>query len=76
MFELNQDKSEVPVRSVDRAEVLDAHRIAYEILDKIAVYCRRISGSGHWPRSVRAQGASTAAASIATRTLLSRASAK
>jgi RNA polymerase sigma-70 factor (ECF subfamily) len=29
-------KSELPVRSVDRMEVLDAHRIAYEILDKIA----------------------------------------
>jgi RNA polymerase sigma-70 factor (ECF subfamily) len=29
-------KSDVPVRSVDRAEVVDAHRIAYEILDKLA----------------------------------------
>ena len=27
---------DVPVRSVDRAEVLDAHRIAYAILDKLA----------------------------------------
>jgi len=38
LFELGhgEDKSEVPVRSIDRAEVVDAHRIAYEILDKIA----------------------------------------
>jgi RNA polymerase sigma-70 factor (ECF subfamily) len=39
LFELGQTeegKSEVPVRSVDRAEVLDAHRIAYAILDKLA----------------------------------------
>lgn len=38
LFELGQsgEKSEVPVRSIDRAEVLDAHRIAYEILDKLA----------------------------------------
>ncbi len=36
LFEANEEKSEVPVRSVDRAEVLDAHRIAYEILDKLA----------------------------------------
>jgi RNA polymerase sigma-70 factor (ECF subfamily) len=37
LFELGAvEKSEVPVRSIDRAEVLDAHRIAYEILDKIA----------------------------------------
>ena len=26
----------MPVRSLDRAEVLDAHRIAYAILDKLA----------------------------------------
>ena len=38
LFELGHehDESEVPVRSIDRAEVLDAHRIAYEILDKLA----------------------------------------
>ncbi len=39
LFELGQSeetKSDVPVRSLDRAEVLDAHRIAYEILDKLA----------------------------------------
>jgi RNA polymerase sigma-70 factor (ECF subfamily) len=39
LFELGEraeGKSEVPVRSLDRAEVLDAHRIAYEILDKLA----------------------------------------
>jgi RNA polymerase sigma-70 factor (ECF subfamily) len=39
LFELGQTeerKSDVPVRSVDRAEVLDAHRIAYAILDKLA----------------------------------------
>ena len=36
LFELGEEKQEVPVRSVDRAEVADAHRIAYEILDKLA----------------------------------------
>jgi RNA polymerase sigma-70 factor (ECF subfamily) len=36
LFELGEEKSEVPVRSLDRAEVLDAHRIAYAILDKLA----------------------------------------
>src|SRR3954468_19950238 len=39
LFELGQSeeaKSDVPVRSLDRAEVLDAHRIAYAILDKLA----------------------------------------
>jgi RNA polymerase sigma-70 factor (ECF subfamily) len=39
LFEIGEraeGKSEVPVRSVDRAEVLDAHRIAYAILDKLA----------------------------------------
>src|SRR5262245_12807310 len=38
LFELGQqeEKSEVPLRSLDRAEVLDAHRIAYAILDKLA----------------------------------------
>jgi RNA polymerase sigma-70 factor (ECF subfamily) len=39
LFEVGQteeQKSHVPVRSVDRAEVLDAHRIAYAILDKLA----------------------------------------
>jgi RNA polymerase sigma-70 factor (ECF subfamily) len=36
LFELGEEKSDVPVRSVDRAEVLDAHRIAYAILDKLA----------------------------------------
>lgn len=39
LFELGQSeeqKSDVPVRSIDRAEVLDAHRIAYAILDKLA----------------------------------------
>jgi RNA polymerase sigma-70 factor (ECF subfamily) len=38
LFELGQEreKVEAPVRSIDRAEVADAHRIAYEILDKIA----------------------------------------
>ncbi|GAA2445574.1 hypothetical protein GCM10010421_41230 [Streptomyces glaucus] len=49
---------------------------ADEIPGQAAVRRRRVPGSGHRPRSVRAQGASTAAASIATRTLLSRASAK
>jgi RNA polymerase sigma-70 factor (ECF subfamily) len=36
LFELGEEKQEAPVRSVDRAEVADAHRIAYEILDKLA----------------------------------------
>jgi RNA polymerase sigma-70 factor (ECF subfamily) len=40
LFELGQRhelaKQEAPVRSIDRAEVVDAHRIAYEILDKLA----------------------------------------
>jgi RNA polymerase sigma-70 factor, ECF subfamily len=36
LFELAEEKSDVPVRSLDRAEVLDAHRIAYAILDKLA----------------------------------------
>jgi RNA polymerase sigma-70 factor (ECF subfamily) len=36
LFELGEEKSEVPVRSLDRAEVVDAHRIAYAILDKLA----------------------------------------
>ena len=39
LFELGQSeeaKSDVPVRSLDCAEVLDAHRIAYAILDKLA----------------------------------------
>jgi RNA polymerase sigma-70 factor (ECF subfamily) len=40
IFELGQREEqgheEAPVRSVDRAEVLDAHRIAYAILDKLA----------------------------------------
>jgi RNA polymerase sigma-70 factor (ECF subfamily) len=39
VFELGQTeeaKSDAPVRSLDRAEVLDAHRIAYAILDKLA----------------------------------------
>jgi RNA polymerase sigma-70 factor (ECF subfamily) len=36
LFELGEEKHEAPVRSVDRAEVVDAHRIAYEILDKLA----------------------------------------
>jgi RNA polymerase sigma-70 factor (ECF subfamily) len=44
LFEIGQgdDKSEVPVRSIDRAEVVDAHRIAYEILDKIAPKKREV----------------------------------
>src|SRR5215475_12807819 len=44
LFELGQseEKSEVPVRSIDRAEVVDAHRIAYEILDKIAPKKREV----------------------------------
>jgi RNA polymerase sigma-70 factor, ECF subfamily len=42
LFELSEDRSEVPVRSVDRAEVLDAHRIAYEILDKLAPKKREV----------------------------------
>jgi RNA polymerase sigma-70 factor (ECF subfamily) len=42
IFELSEEKSEVPVRSVDRAEVLDAHRIAYEILDKLAAKKREV----------------------------------
>jgi RNA polymerase sigma-70 factor (ECF subfamily) len=42
IFELNEEKSEVPVRSVDRAEVLDAHRIAYAILDKLAAKKREV----------------------------------
>ena len=39
IFELGQseeEKHKAPVRSLDRAEVLDAHRIAYVILDKLA----------------------------------------
>jgi RNA polymerase sigma-70 factor (ECF subfamily) len=37
LFELGAaEKTEVAVRSIDRAEVADAHRIAYEILDKLA----------------------------------------
>ncbi len=44
LFEIGQTdgKSEVPVRSIDRAEVVDAHRIAYEILDKIAPKKREV----------------------------------
>jgi RNA polymerase sigma-70 factor (ECF subfamily) len=44
VFEIGQsdDKSDVPVRSIDRAEVVDAHRIAYEILDKIAPKKREV----------------------------------
>jgi RNA polymerase sigma-70 factor (ECF subfamily) len=44
LFEIghSDDKSEVPVRSIDRAEVVDAHRIAYEILDKIAPKKREV----------------------------------
>jgi RNA polymerase sigma-70 factor (ECF subfamily) len=44
LFEIGQtdDKSDVPVRSIDRAEVVDAHRIAYEILDKIAPKKREV----------------------------------
>jgi RNA polymerase sigma-70 factor, ECF subfamily len=42
LFELREEKSEVPVRSVDRAEVLDAHRIAYEILDKLPAKKREV----------------------------------
>ncbi len=29
-------KADVPIQSVDRAELMEAHRIAYQILDKIA----------------------------------------
>src|SRR4051812_34165514 len=44
LFEIGQgdDKSDVPVRSIDRAEVVDAHRIAYEILDKMAPKKREV----------------------------------
>jgi RNA polymerase sigma-70 factor (ECF subfamily) len=42
LFEIGEDKSDLPVRSVDRAEVLDAHRIAYEILDKLAPKKREV----------------------------------
>jgi RNA polymerase sigma-70 factor (ECF subfamily) len=42
LFELGEDKSDVAVRLLDRAEVVDAHRIAYEILDKIAPKKREV----------------------------------
>jgi RNA polymerase sigma-70 factor, ECF subfamily len=44
LFELGQgdERSEVPVRSIDRAEVVDAHRIAYAILDKLAPKKREV----------------------------------
>jgi RNA polymerase sigma-70 factor (ECF subfamily) len=35
LFERDEPKADVPLQSVDRAEVMEAHRIAYEILDKI-----------------------------------------
>jgi RNA polymerase sigma-70 factor (ECF subfamily) len=36
LFERENDAVDVPVRSLDRVEVLQAHRIAYEILEKLA----------------------------------------
>jgi RNA polymerase sigma-70 factor (ECF subfamily) len=36
------DAADVPVRSVDRAEVMEAHRIAYQILDKLAPKKREV----------------------------------
>jgi RNA polymerase sigma-70 factor (ECF subfamily) len=35
-FERDEPKADVPLQSVDRAEVMEAQRIAYEILDKMA----------------------------------------
>src|SRR3954465_7002095 len=44
LFEIGHtdDKSDVPVRSIDRAEAVDAHRTAYEILDKMAPKKREV----------------------------------
>jgi RNA polymerase sigma-70 factor (ECF subfamily) len=36
LFEREEEKADVPIESVDRAEVREAHRIAYAILEKIA----------------------------------------
>src|SRR6478752_3339932 len=36
LFERDEEKADVPIESVDRAEVREAHRIAYAILEKIA----------------------------------------
>jgi RNA polymerase sigma-70 factor (ECF subfamily) len=36
LFEHDQPKADVPIQSVDRAEVMEAHRIAYAILEKLA----------------------------------------
>jgi RNA polymerase sigma-70 factor (ECF subfamily) len=36
LFEREDHKVDVAIQSVDRAEVLEAHRIAYAILDKLA----------------------------------------
>ena len=36
LFERDDEKADVPIESVDRAEVREAHRIAYAILEKIA----------------------------------------
>ena len=36
LFERDEPRADVPLQSVDRAEVMEAHRIAYGILDKMA----------------------------------------
>ena len=36
LFEREEEKADVPIESVDRAEVREAHRIAYAILGPIA----------------------------------------
>jgi RNA polymerase sigma-70 factor (ECF subfamily) len=42
LFERHEDKADAPVRSLDRVEVLEAHRIAYQILDKLAPKKREV----------------------------------
>ena len=43
LFEHDEDAAvDVPVRSVDRVEVMQAHRIAYEILEKLAPKKREV----------------------------------
>jgi RNA polymerase sigma-70 factor (ECF subfamily) len=36
IFERSSEEADAPVRSLDRVEVMQAHKIAYEILDKLA----------------------------------------
>jgi RNA polymerase sigma-70 factor (ECF subfamily) len=42
LFERDDVKADVPIQSVDRAEVREAHRIAYAILDKLAPKKREV----------------------------------